>query len=321
MPEGDTVWRAARQLDRALTGKTLTRTDVRVPAYATWDLSGAHRGGDGLARQAPAHPHRRRPAVDPAHPPQDGGRVAHPQPGQRWPRPGHTARDRARDRRHGRGRLPARDRRDRGPRPTSPSSSAISAPTCSVADWDPTKRSAGSWTQPERTIKEALLDQRNAGRHRQHVRQRACFICGRRPGDAGRAPCPTCRGWSPAPTSCSTSTATGRSSPRPATSPADATSGSTAAAVSRADAAAPASSRPARCRRGAGAGDVPLPELPAGRLSAQRSRSLRPGWSAGRGPLRSQWNLRSDSSIATSLMLACRRAIRPLSSNCQFSLP
>ena len=41
MPEGDTVWRTARQLDRALTGRTLTRTDLRVPAYATWDLSGA----------------------------------------------------------------------------------------------------------------------------------------------------------------------------------------------------------------------------------------------------------------------------------------
>lgn len=41
MPEGDTVYRAARLLDRALTGRTLTRTDFRVPAYATVDLYGA----------------------------------------------------------------------------------------------------------------------------------------------------------------------------------------------------------------------------------------------------------------------------------------
>ena len=41
MPEGDTVWRAAQMLDRALSGKVLTSTDFRVPAYATWDLTGA----------------------------------------------------------------------------------------------------------------------------------------------------------------------------------------------------------------------------------------------------------------------------------------
>jgi len=41
VPEGDTVWRAARLLHRSLSGKVLTETDVRVPAFATWDLSGA----------------------------------------------------------------------------------------------------------------------------------------------------------------------------------------------------------------------------------------------------------------------------------------
>ncbi len=40
MPEGDTVWRAARHLDQTLTGQLLTETDFRVPAYATLDLSG-----------------------------------------------------------------------------------------------------------------------------------------------------------------------------------------------------------------------------------------------------------------------------------------
>jgi formamidopyrimidine-DNA glycosylase len=40
MPEGDVVWRTARQLDRALAGRTLTRSDFRVPRFATTDLTG-----------------------------------------------------------------------------------------------------------------------------------------------------------------------------------------------------------------------------------------------------------------------------------------
>lgn len=40
MPEGDTVWRAAKRLRAAQAGKTLTRCDIRVPRYATVDLTG-----------------------------------------------------------------------------------------------------------------------------------------------------------------------------------------------------------------------------------------------------------------------------------------
>lgn len=40
MPEGDTVFRAAEKLREALAGKTLTRCDVRVPKFATVDLTG-----------------------------------------------------------------------------------------------------------------------------------------------------------------------------------------------------------------------------------------------------------------------------------------
>ena len=42
MPEGDTVYRAALKLDRALTGHQLTISDFRVPAYATVDLTGGN---------------------------------------------------------------------------------------------------------------------------------------------------------------------------------------------------------------------------------------------------------------------------------------
>ena len=40
MPEGDTVHLAARRLHAALAGHTLTASDLRVPAFATTDLSG-----------------------------------------------------------------------------------------------------------------------------------------------------------------------------------------------------------------------------------------------------------------------------------------
>jgi endonuclease VIII len=40
VPEGDTVYRAAHALDRALTGHRLTVSDFRVPSFATIDLTG-----------------------------------------------------------------------------------------------------------------------------------------------------------------------------------------------------------------------------------------------------------------------------------------
>ena len=40
MPEGDTVFRTARRLDAALAGAEVTRFDLRVPRFATLDLTG-----------------------------------------------------------------------------------------------------------------------------------------------------------------------------------------------------------------------------------------------------------------------------------------
>ncbi|MFY1679122.1 Fpg/Nei family DNA glycosylase [Streptomyces sp. WMMC905] len=40
MPEGDSVWRATRTLHDALAGRVVTRSDFRVPRYATADLTG-----------------------------------------------------------------------------------------------------------------------------------------------------------------------------------------------------------------------------------------------------------------------------------------
>jgi endonuclease-8 len=40
MPEGDVVWLAAKRLREALAGRVLTRSDFRVPRFATTDLTG-----------------------------------------------------------------------------------------------------------------------------------------------------------------------------------------------------------------------------------------------------------------------------------------
>lgn len=93
MPEGDTVYRAARLLDRRLSGNRLLRTDFRVPQHATVDLSGAtivetvSRGKhlltriDGPDGSWTLHTHLKMEGT---------WRVV--DPGRRWPRPAHQAR-------------------------------------------------------------------------------------------------------------------------------------------------------------------------------------------------------------------------------------
>lgn len=89
MPEGDVVWHAAARLNRALAGKTLTKSDFRVPRYATVDLRGrtvdetVSRGKHLLTRigDVTVHTHLKMEGV---------WRVF--TPGQRWNRPAHQAR-------------------------------------------------------------------------------------------------------------------------------------------------------------------------------------------------------------------------------------
>ena len=40
MPEGDTVYLSAKNLNAAIAGQLVTRFDLRVPAFATLDLTG-----------------------------------------------------------------------------------------------------------------------------------------------------------------------------------------------------------------------------------------------------------------------------------------
>jgi endonuclease-8 len=89
VPEGDTIYRAAKRLDESLRGKTVTRSDVRVPAFATVDLSGrtidavVSRGKHLLMRLGDLTIH--------SHLKMEGTWQLVPR-GARWRRPAHEAR-------------------------------------------------------------------------------------------------------------------------------------------------------------------------------------------------------------------------------------
>jgi endonuclease-8 len=90
MPEGDTVWRTAMHLDKALSGRVLVETDFRVPAHATLDLSGrtveatVARGKHLLTRIGAGHTMH-------THLKMEGAWHLY-KPGSAWRRPAHEAR-------------------------------------------------------------------------------------------------------------------------------------------------------------------------------------------------------------------------------------
>ena len=89
MPEGDTVWRTARRLDQALSGRTLTESDFRVPRWAHIDLVGqavettVSRGKHILTRLPDVTVH--------THLKMDGSWHVY-RPASRWRAPAHQAR-------------------------------------------------------------------------------------------------------------------------------------------------------------------------------------------------------------------------------------
>ncbi|MCU1434282.1 MAG: glycosylase [Pseudarthrobacter sp.] len=94
MPEGDSVWRAASQLHKALAGQTLTGSDFRVPRFATLNLAGwtmtevVPRGKHLLMRVE--GPDQRKLTIH-SHLKMEGAWQVYP-PGGRWRKPGFTAR-------------------------------------------------------------------------------------------------------------------------------------------------------------------------------------------------------------------------------------
>lgn len=157
MPEGDTVWRTAHHLHEALAGLELTRTDFRVPQYATVDLRGAvvdevvSRGKHLLIRTPDQVIH--------SHLKMEGAWHVY-RPGSPWRRPGHSARAVLENAEwqavgYSLGILAVLDRAEE--------ESAVGhlGPDLLGPDWDLDAAVSRTGADPDRPIFLALLDQRN----------------------------------------------------------------------------------------------------------------------------------------------------------------
>jgi endonuclease-8 len=175
VPEGDTVWRTARNLDRALSGKVLVETDFRVPALATVDLAGravegtVSRGKHLLTRIGEEHTLH-------SHLKMEGAWHLY-RPGSRWRRPAHEARV----------VLRTEDWTAVGfalgivellARATEGDAVGHLGPDLLGPDWDEqeaVRRLAGD---PARPIGTALLDQRNLAGIGNLYKSELCFLAG-----------------------------------------------------------------------------------------------------------------------------------------------
>ncbi|RST23118.1 DNA glycosylase, partial [Streptomyces sp. WAC04770] len=159
MPEGDTVLQTAARLHAALAGRVLTQADLRVPRFATSDLSGrtvldvTARGKHLLTRVEGGltlHSHLR----------MDGAWRVYA-PGERWRGgPGHQIRAVLANTEHTAVgyRLPVLELLR-----TSEESKAVGhlGPDLLGPDWDPGLAVERLAAAPDRPLGEALLDQRN----------------------------------------------------------------------------------------------------------------------------------------------------------------
>ena len=179
MPEGDTVFRTAATLGEALVGTTLTRCDIRVPRYATVDLTGRtvdevlSRGKHLFIRAGDASIH--------SHLKMDGSwRVSR---GSRPTGADHKVRIilEAGDVRAAGidlGVLEVLDRAD------DQEVVAHLGPDLLGPDWDPTLAAANLVADPDRPIAAALLDQRVLAGVGNVYCNELCFVFGRLPTSA-----------------------------------------------------------------------------------------------------------------------------------------
>ncbi|WP_415949324.1 Fpg/Nei family DNA glycosylase [Streptomyces sp. KLOTTS4A1] len=174
MPEGDTVHRTATRLHRALADSTLTRSDLRVPRYATTDLTGRKvfdvtpRGKHLLTRiegGLTLHSHLK----------MDGAwRVF--TPGERWTGgAAHQIRAILGNAHHTAVgyRLPVLELLR-----TADEDKAVGhlGPDLLGPDWDPDRALANLLADPAREIGEALLDQRNLAGIGNIYKSELCFM-------------------------------------------------------------------------------------------------------------------------------------------------
>ncbi|WOX13029.1 DNA-formamidopyrimidine glycosylase family protein [Streptomyces sp. N50] len=180
MPEGDTVWQTAKRLHTALAGKVLTRSDLRVPKYATADLTGrtvldvTPRGKHLLTRiegGLTLHSHLR----------MDGTWRVYAN-GQRWSGGGPAHQIRV--------ILGTADRTAVGYRlpvleliRTTEEHRAVGhlGPDLLGPDWNPELALANLLADPARPLGEALLDQRNLAGIGNIYKSELCFILGATP--------------------------------------------------------------------------------------------------------------------------------------------
>lgn len=187
MPEGDSVWWAARRLRAGLAGQVLVRSDFRVPRWATANLAGrtvldvVPRGKHLLIRMdgdLTLHTHFR----------MDGSWQLY-RPGERWTGgAGHQIRLvlRTAETTAVGYRLPVIDLL-----PTSDEARVVGhlGPDVLGPDWDADRVVSALAARPEREIGAALLDQRVLAGLGNIYRTEACFLHGSTPwttvGDAG----------------------------------------------------------------------------------------------------------------------------------------
>ncbi|MET8081418.1 DNA-formamidopyrimidine glycosylase family protein [Streptomyces sp. NPDC005303] len=179
MPEGDTVWQAAKRLHTALADKVLTRSDLRVPKYATADLTGRRvldvtpRGKHLLTRiegGLTLHSHLR----------MDGSWKVYAE-NQRWTGgPTHQIRAILANTDHTAVgyRLPVLELLR-----TADEHKAVGhlGPDLLGPDWDPERALANLLQDPARPLGEALLDQRNLAGIGNVYKSELCFLLGATP--------------------------------------------------------------------------------------------------------------------------------------------
>ncbi len=180
MPEGDTVYRAAAKLDRALSGHVLTTTDFRVPAFATHDLTGGtvlrtlSRGKHLLTRID-----HERPWTLHTHLKMEGSWHVYPD-GERWRRPDVQVRV----------VLGVEGTRAVGfqlgvvelvPRAAEHDVVGHLGPDLLGPDWDEERALANLRDEPDRPIGQALLDQRNLAGIGNMYMAELCFTMGVNP--------------------------------------------------------------------------------------------------------------------------------------------
>lgn len=174
MPEGDTVFRAAARLHTALAGKVLTRSDFRVPAFATLDLVG--RTVDQVLPRGKHILHRIGDLTVHSHLKMEGRWDVYG-PGERWRRPAHQARV----------VLDAEDVSTVGftlgvlevvPRADEDDIVGYLGPDLLGPDWDPALAEANLTADPDRPVGLALLDQRVLAGLGNVYRNELCFLRG-----------------------------------------------------------------------------------------------------------------------------------------------